>query len=206
MISMRSTQKLMRTTMTRGAANQNRSCLSLPLRAQVSLSTTTTGIAFPSKINFAAFKPNQSSSSRYMSSASASTSVEPVGVDVSLDQLRTSIAGGDYVRLLVKDNPYVDVVQYTHKNVIYNVSHINYHSEAVAIGMTENGLIPGDVVLTFLPPHLCETVRSIRLIMTFLLSSWDTSWDIFGNKNCKEGAKTTDSPFMFILTFCRSHN
>ena len=53
------------------------------------------------------------------------------------------------------------MVQYTHKNVIYNTSHIDYHSEAIAIGITENGLIPGDVVLTFLPPHLCETVRII---------------------------------------------
>lgn len=143
MMSMRAAQKLMGKSSLSGMTNQYR-------RAQVSVFTTPA---------LSLRQQQYHVSSRLMSSSA--TSVEPAGVDLSLDQLRTSIAGGDYIRLLKKDNEYLDVVQYTHKNVIYNTSHIDYHSEAIAIGITENGLIPGDVVLTFLPPHLCETVRII---------------------------------------------
>jgi hypothetical protein len=80
-------------------------------------------------------------------------------VDLSLEQLTSTIAGGQYVRLLNQDNPHLDVVQYTHKNVFYNAKHIDYHTEALAIGIMEHGFIPGDVVLSYLPDHLCETVR-----------------------------------------------
>ena len=157
MNTIRATQKLMRTATSRW-------CHSSP-RTQVSLCTTCTGLASSSNTAATVLNQQQYATPRFMSSAA--TSMEPETVDVSLDQLRSSIAGGDYVRLLVKDNPYVDVVQYTHKNVIYNVNHVSYYSEALAIGITENGLIPGDVVLTFLPPHLCETVRSIAINWIF---------------------------------------
>lgn len=162
MFSMRATQKFMRTVTIRGMTNQSR-CGPLLTCNKAQLSTIATAFTIPSLKNGAVLKQQQllHSSSRFMSSSATTT--EAGGVDVSLDQLRTSIAGGDYVRLLAKDNPYVDVVQYTHKNVIYSVTHIDYHSEALAIGITENGLVPGDVVLTFLPPHLCETVRSIAI-------------------------------------------
>lgn len=152
---MGASRKLIRTAMNRRILNPARPYqLSVP--AQVSLST---GLNVPSanRLYQKIYRPTE----RFMSSAT--TSMEPDGVDLSLDKLSSSIAGGDYVRLLVKDNPYIDVVQYTHKNVIYNISHVDYHSEALAIGITENGLIPGDVVLTFLPPHLCESVRCVTI-------------------------------------------
>jgi hypothetical protein len=158
MISMRTSQKLMRAATIRGMTNQGHNYCRSSLRTIASVQNISTDLANPSNNNAKLLKHEQFPSSRSMSTATTSMVAE---VNLSLDQLSSSIAGGDYVSLLVKDNPYLDVVQYTHKNVIYNVSHINYHSEALAIGITENGLIPGDVVLTFLPPHLCETVRLI---------------------------------------------
>ena len=134
------------------------------MSAQVSPSSSTTSTPRNNML-----QQNHYSPSRFLSSATTSTELE--GVDLSLDQLRSSIAGGDYVRSLVKDNPYIDVVQYTHKNVIYSISHVDYHSEALAIGITENGLEPGDVVLTFLPAHLCETVRC-HTITCFFYCLW----------------------------------
>jgi len=67
--------------------------------------------------------------------------------------------GGKLVAALKEDNPYVDVVQYEHKNRTWSTHHVDYYSEALAIGIAENGLIPGDVVLSWLPAHFQESVR-----------------------------------------------
>ena len=157
MIAMRATKNFVRISRLPGITNHTR-CCPPSLCAKAPLPTTARGFTISTISSGAALRQQeQHSSARFMSSSA--TSVESGEVDLSLDQLRTSIAGGDYVRLLAKDNPYFDVVQYTHKNVIYSATHVDYHSEALAIGITENGLVPGDVVLTLLPPHLCETVR-----------------------------------------------
>jgi hypothetical protein len=54
----------------------------------------------------------------------------------------------------------MDVVKYAHKNRTWTVQHVHYYSEALAIGLLENGFRTGDVVLSYLPAHLSEQVRT----------------------------------------------
>jgi len=57
---------------------------------------------------------------------------------------------------LTEELPYLDVVRYTHKQRVWSLQHVHYYSEALAIGLVENGLQPGDVVLSWLPDHFSE--------------------------------------------------
>jgi hypothetical protein len=66
---------------------------------------------------------------------------------------------GSLLTELSQQNPHVDVVRYTHKNRTWTVGHVEYYSSALAVGLTEQGLIAGDVVLSWLPPHFSEQVR-----------------------------------------------
>lgn len=68
-------------------------------------------------------------------------------------------AGGHYLKTLVADNPYTDVVQYEHQNRTFTVNDIEKNADALAIGIAENGLQTGDVVLSYLPEHFNEQVR-----------------------------------------------
>ena len=70
----------------------------------------------------------------------------------------SSLSGGAHLNQLAKENPYKDVVRYEHKNRKWNLQHVDFYSEALAIGLLENGLQPGDVVLSWLPPHFSESV------------------------------------------------
>jgi hypothetical protein len=72
----------------------------------------------------------------------------------------SSLSGGAHLNQLAKENPYKDVVRYEHKNRKWNLQHVDFYSEALAIGLLENGLQPGDVVLSWLPPHFSESVSS----------------------------------------------
>ena len=70
-------------------------------------------------------------------------------------------AAGTAASLLAKltaDLPYLDVVRYTHKQRVWSLQHVHYYSEALAIGLMENGLQPGDIVLSWLPDHFSEQV------------------------------------------------
>jgi len=67
-------------------------------------------------------------------------------------------AGGPQLKALAEANPYKDVVRYQHKNRKWNLQHVDYYSEALAIGLLETGLQPGDVVLSWLPEHFSESV------------------------------------------------
>jgi hypothetical protein len=74
--------------------------------------------------------------------------------------------GGSTLTQMAKENPYKDVVRYEHKNRKWNLQHVDFYSEALAIGLLENGLQPGDVVLSWLPAHFSESVSYImRMIM-----------------------------------------
>lgn len=72
----------------------------------------------------------------------------------------TSYPGGAQVKELAEANPYKDVVRYEHKNRKWNLQHVDFYSDALAIGLMENGLVPGDVVLSWLPPHFSESVST----------------------------------------------
>ena len=73
----------------------------------------------------------------------------------------STLSGGAQLNQMAKENPYKDVVRYDHKNRKWNLQHVDFYSEALAIGLTENGLQPGDVVLSWLPPHFSESVSSL---------------------------------------------
>jgi hypothetical protein len=75
---------------------------------------------------------------------------------------KPSLTGGNEVAELRNMNPHVDVVKYTHKHRVWSLHHVDFYSEALAIGFMENGLISGDVVLSWLPTHFSEQVRSTQ--------------------------------------------
>eukprot|EP00980_Cylindrotheca_fusiformis_P007259 scaffold1525_cov142-Cylindrotheca_fusiformis.AAC.59 len=66
--------------------------------------------------------------------------------------------GGSMLTQLAKENPYKEIVRYEHKNRKWNLQHVDFYSEALAIGLLENGLQPGDVVLSWLPSHFSESM------------------------------------------------
>lgn len=70
-------------------------------------------------------------------------------------------AGGLQLKEMATENPYKDVVRFDHKNRKWNLQHVDYYSEALAIGLLETGLQPGDVVLSWLPQHFSESVSTI---------------------------------------------
>lgn len=72
-----------------------------------------------------------------------------------------TISAGDALARLATDHPHQEVVRYEHKNVKWTLQHVNYYSEALAIGLVDAGLQPGDVVLSWLPSHFAEQVRAV---------------------------------------------
>lgn len=76
----------------------------------------------------------------------------------SVKYMATSSSGGSLLTKLAKENPYKDVVRYEFKNRKWNLQHVDFYSEALAVGLLETGLQPGDVVLSWLPAHFSETV------------------------------------------------
>lgn len=89
--------------------------------------------------------------------AAARTSATAASVMMKQQQRFFSV-GGEMIRALKNENPHVEAVQYEHKTQKFTVAHVDYFSEAIAVGLVENGLIPGDVVLHWLPQHFAETV------------------------------------------------
>ena len=77
----------------------------------------------------------------------------------------TAATGGSLLTQLATDNPYKDVVRYEHKNRKWNLQHVDFYSEALAIGLLESGLQPGDVVLSWLSPHFSESVSEIFFVL-----------------------------------------
>lgn len=68
----------------------------------------------------------------------------------------TTISAGDILQRLSEDYPHVEVIRYEHKNLKWTLKHINHFSNALAIGFLDIGFKPGDVVLSWLPPHFSE--------------------------------------------------
>jgi hypothetical protein len=62
------------------------------------------------------------------------------------------------LKALTAENPHIDVVHYTHKNRTWTLNHVQFYSEAMAIGIVELGFQPGDIVLSWLPEHFSEQV------------------------------------------------
>jgi non-ribosomal peptide synthetase component E (peptide arylation enzyme) len=73
-----------------------------------------------------------------------------------------STSAGSTLKALAAENPYKDVVRYEFKNRKWSLQHVDFYSEALACGLLENGLQPGDVVLSWLPVHFSESVCSLH--------------------------------------------
>ena len=73
----------------------------------------------------------------------------------------STIGAGASLQKLAAEAPHVDVVRYEHKNLKFTLGHVDYHADSLAIGLLENGLVPGDVVLSWLPSHFAEQVCDV---------------------------------------------
>jgi hypothetical protein len=80
--------------------------------------------------------------------------------------------GGAKLASMTAANPHKDVVKYEHKNRTWTLNHVDYFSKALAIGLTENGLQSGDVVLSWLPAHFSEQASTD---IDYNRSSYNTS-------------------------------
>lgn len=69
-----------------------------------------------------------------------------------------TISAGDALARLATDHPHQEIIRYEHKNVKWTLKHVNYYSDALACGLVDAGLQPGDVVLSWLPMHFAEQV------------------------------------------------
>lgn len=67
-----------------------------------------------------------------------------------------TISAGDALARLASDHPHQEIIRYEHKNVKWTLKHVNYYADALACGLVDSGLQPGDVVLSWLPMHLAE--------------------------------------------------
>jgi len=81
--------------------------------------------------------------------------VRPVA-GVLATQARSMSAAGAALETLAIESPHVDVVRYEHKNLKYTLKHVDHHAMALAVGLLESGLAPGDAVLSWLPSHFAE--------------------------------------------------
>jgi hypothetical protein len=94
------------------------------------------------------------------SAAAATASLRVGGGAVSATSYGRSLSSVAQLQALTAENPYTDVVHYTHKNRTWSMQHVDYYSTALAIGLAENGLTVGDKVLSWLPQHFAEQVRA----------------------------------------------
>ena len=95
----------------------------------------------------------------------------PASATTVLRSLSTvAVTGGERIAQLAEELPFKDIVRYDHKNVKWTLENVNRHSEDLAAGLLETGLIPGDVVLSWLPNHFAEQVRWMMLCWCFSFS------------------------------------
>ena len=69
-----------------------------------------------------------------------------------------SATAGQTLASLASDSPHKEVIRYEHKNVKWTLSHVEYFADCLAVGLLENGLAPGDAMLSWLPSHFSEQV------------------------------------------------
>jgi hypothetical protein len=111
--------------------------------------TSSASAATLGRTTAAAAAPSRTTTMAFLSTAAAAAKKSTIPVSV----------GGQLLSSLTKENPHVNVVRYQHKNRVWTLQHVEYYSEAMAIGFAETGLKTGDVVLSWLPQHFSEQVR-----------------------------------------------
>eukprot|EP00560_Eucampia_antarctica_P000825 CAMPEP_0197832680 /NCGR_PEP_ID=MMETSP1437-20131217/15570_1 /TAXON_ID=49252 ORGANISM="Eucampia antarctica, Strain CCMP1452" /NCGR_SAMPLE_ID=MMETSP1437 /ASSEMBLY_ACC=CAM_ASM_001096 /LENGTH=297 /DNA_ID=CAMNT_0043436169 /DNA_START=32 /DNA_END=925 /DNA_ORIENTATION=+ len=79
-----------------------------------------------------------------------------LGSSSSQRRMASSMSAGDALKKLAAETPHKDVLHYDHKNVKWSLKQVNYFAEALAAGLVDAGLQPGDKVLSWLPLHFSE--------------------------------------------------
>lgn len=79
------------------------------------------------------------------------------------------MAAGQILTQLATDHKYAEAIRYDWKNVKWTYHHIDYFSDALATGLIETGIAPGDVVLSWLPLHFSEQVRLSKTLVSIFL-------------------------------------
>jgi len=69
---------------------------------------------------------------------------------------KASATAGQTLAELASANPHVEVIRYEHKNVKWTLRHVEFFADSLAVGLLENGLEPGDAILSWLPSHFSE--------------------------------------------------
>jgi hypothetical protein len=87
-----------------------------------------------------------------------------------------SMAAGNALQELAEQHPTMDAIRYDWKNVKWTFEHVDYFSDALATGIVEAGIAPGDVVLSWLPQHFSEQASetqtyTISITRMYLLCS-----------------------------------
>jgi acyl-CoA synthetase (AMP-forming)/AMP-acid ligase II len=65
-------------------------------------------------------------------------------------------SAGTALSLLASQAPHTDVIRYEHKNLKWTLKHVDVNSDALAIGLLDQGFVKGDVVLSWLPESFAE--------------------------------------------------
>jgi len=73
-----------------------------------------------------------------------------------LSRNMSTVSAGSTLRKLALESPHVDVVRYQHKNVKWTLKHVDHFAESLGTGLVDNGLLPGDTILSWLPLHFAE--------------------------------------------------
>lgn len=73
-------------------------------------------------------------------------------------QTLTSTSAGASLAALASESPHVEVVRYEHKNLKMTLKGVDHNASALAAGLIDCGLVPGDVVLSWLPSHFAGQV------------------------------------------------
>ena len=84
-----------------------------------------------------------------------------------------TISAGDALSRLASDHPHQEIIRYEHKNVKWTLKHVNYYSDALACGLVDAGLKPGDVMLSWLPLHIAEQVCIVFYLISISIRSRD---------------------------------
>lgn len=82
-----------------------------------------------------------------------------------------TMSAGDALAQLASAHPHQEIIRYEHKNVKWTLKHVNYYSDALACGLVDAGLQPGDVMLSWLPMHFAEQVSVFNLCLLIILVS-----------------------------------
>lgn len=100
-------------------------------------------------------------------------------------------SAGQLLKSYAETNPHMDVVRYHHKNIKWSFKHIDHYSNALACGFLEQGLIPGDIVLSWLPSHFQE-LHVLQFTCSkagFVLYNLDPSQAITDPEGAKDSLK-----------------